>query len=506
MFIPGGVGTAIAGATIFQQAAGLGATLGKLALGLSGADGDKSTILNWFEGLSEATNPINTRSEWSSIDYGNTGRNTTWTIENLLGMVGDVVGQLKQQRLLFEYSPYILKGKWGINQKNQQLLEEKFFGELQQQSKGKVLSALEQKDALKAIQAQEKLTAINKLKAADMVETYMKDYQKAGEELSKAYMTLLTVNDIYGEAKEAGAEDFDAAVITAAYAAMEYALLSTDVGKWILPELRGERLQNKAMLHALTNDVKESFKKLGKAASESDEAKRTYLQKLVDFGKSVARGEFNVGLGKRAFIKDGEGLLKAGMGSLVAGATAEAVEETTEEVLADFSRVLFNGLEQLRGKDARLKPFENAFDRYGMSFLGGFIGGGVSSAAFDFRNAQRTANMSYDEAMQQLIHKAHNNDLDGIYKILDKEEIGNKNLSAKKFDKDDKGNIIWKQGDENDNQDLAIKSLVRRQLNMIENTLNAHGGKTDDELLDVHTMRDLRYRALRNTTTAGLFL
>jgi len=34
-----------------------------------------------------------------------------------------------------------------------------------------------------------------------MVEDYMKDYYKYGEELSKAYMTLLTVNDIYGEAK-----------------------------------------------------------------------------------------------------------------------------------------------------------------------------------------------------------------------------------------------------------------------------------------------------------------
>jgi hypothetical protein len=34
-----------------------------------------------------------------------------------------------------------------------------------------------------------------------MVEDYMKAYNKAGEELSKAYMTLLTVNDIYGEAK-----------------------------------------------------------------------------------------------------------------------------------------------------------------------------------------------------------------------------------------------------------------------------------------------------------------
>jgi hypothetical protein len=53
--------------------------------------------------------------------------------------------------------------------------------------------------------------------------------------------------------------------------------------------------------------------------------------------------------------------------------------------------------------------------------------------------------------MQEIIHKAHNNDLDGIYKILDKEEIGNKNLSARRFDKDENGNIIWKQGDENDN-------------------------------------------------------
>jgi hypothetical protein len=53
---------------------------------------------------------------------------------------------------------------------------------------------------------------------------------------------MLTVNDIYSEAKEAGANDFDASLITAGYAAMEYWLLSTDIGKWVLPELRGERL------------------------------------------------------------------------------------------------------------------------------------------------------------------------------------------------------------------------------------------------------------------------
>jgi len=59
MFIPGSVGATIAGATIFQQAAGLGATLGKIALG------SDSKTMNWLEGLVEATNPMNTRSEWS---------------------------------------------------------------------------------------------------------------------------------------------------------------------------------------------------------------------------------------------------------------------------------------------------------------------------------------------------------------------------------------------------------------------------------------------------------
>ena len=499
MFLPY-VGTAIAGATIFQQAMGLGATLGKIALG-----NDNSTM-NWIEGLVEATNPMNTRSEWSSIDYGNTGRNTTWTIENLLGMTAEVIGQLKQQRLLFEYSPAIFKGKWGIGEKNQKLLEEKYLKELNAITKETKLAELDPKDVFRYADAQQKLMGVNASKAATMVENYMKNYQKTGEVLSKAYMTMLTVNDIYGEAKEAGAEDFDAAVITMGYAAMEYALLSTDIGKWILPELRGERLQNKAMVRALTKDVRESFARLRKAVGDSDEAKRTYLQKLIDFGKSVAKGEFNVGLGKRAAIQEGDGLLKAGLGSVFAGATAEAVEETTEEVLGDIARVLFNGLEQLQGKETRLQPFENVIDRYGMSFLGGFMGGGVSSAAFDFRNARITAKMDYQTAVQQLVHKAHNNDLDGIINIIKKEEIGNKDLSATKFDKDENGNIIWKQGDENDNQDLAIKNLLLRQIDNIKNTLDAHGGKTDDEFIDAQTLKDLRFRALRNTTTAGLFI
>jgi hypothetical protein len=75
--------------------------------------------------------------------------------------------------------------------------------------------------------------------------------------------------------------------------------------------------------------------------------------------------------------------------------------------------------------------------------------------------------MDYNKAVQELIWKARNNDLDGIYKILNNEEIGNKNLSASKFVEGENGERIWKQGTSEDNQDLMIKNLAKRQIQMI---------------------------------------
>lgn len=505
MFIPGGIGAAIAGATIFQQAAGLGATLGKIAL----QDSDNST-LNWIEGLSESTNPLTTRSEYSSGDK-------MWTTENLLGMVADVVGQLYQQRLIFKWAPYITKGKWGMSEESQAALKAKYMEEIASKNKTSLDNIIKKygKDSPQTIKVSQELFAQTQMDAAKLVENYMEGYYKSGEVLSKAYMTMLTVNDIYSEAKEAGASDFDASLITAGYAAMEYALLSTDIGKWILPELRAARLQNKAIVNALTKDTLETFKKLGAEATTNETAKRNYVQRLLNFGKQQAKaimsGEFNSGLGERAAFKDGQGLLKAGIGSLFAGASAEAIEETSEEVLADFSRVLFNGLQQLKGnKDVRMKkPWEDdhLFDRYAMSFLGGFIGGGVSSATFDFRQLRNSLSMDYNKAVQELIWKARNNDLDGIFKILNNEKIGNENLSASKYIKDEQGNLIWKQGTANDNQDLMIKTIAKQQIKLLQDTLEAHGGNmSDDHLISEQTLNDLRFRALHNSTTAGKYI
>jgi hypothetical protein len=54
-------------------------------------------------------------------------------------------------------------------------------------------------------------------------------------------MTAITVQDTFGEAIQAGASDSEATLLTLGYAAAEAALLSTDLGKWIMPELKANK-------------------------------------------------------------------------------------------------------------------------------------------------------------------------------------------------------------------------------------------------------------------------
>jgi len=62
-----------------------------------------------------------------------------------------------------------------------------------------------------------------------------------GSKLSIAYMTGITTAGAYGEAKEAGASDLEAALFTLGYTASEFALLNTDIGKWVLPQLKHDK-------------------------------------------------------------------------------------------------------------------------------------------------------------------------------------------------------------------------------------------------------------------------
>jgi hypothetical protein len=211
----------------------------------------------------------------------------------------------------------------------------------------------------------------NKDKAIKYVDDLIKQANNIGSPISKAYMTALTVQDTYGEAREAGASHVEAALLTLGYAAGEAAILNSELGEWILPELKTDRLKYKAIANALTKDVKEAYGTLAKNGS-----RQGFVQKMLGIGKKIAESNY------------AEKTLMGAKTLNVLGAHAltESVEEVSEELLADVAKSTFNIVRWLRGEDGiDLGEWDNMFDRYAMSAAGGFIGGGIASAGTNFR-------------------------------------------------------------------------------------------------------------------------
>mgnify|MGYP003289231792 CR=1 FL=1 len=98
MFLPV-VGPYIALASVATPSVGLLGALGKMALG------SDSEISNTMHAWAKTVNRQSV-SEYASQN--------TWCWENLINMIGDTVGQLKEQRALFTHVPALFKGTKGL--------------------------------------------------------------------------------------------------------------------------------------------------------------------------------------------------------------------------------------------------------------------------------------------------------------------------------------------------------------------------------------------------------
>jgi hypothetical protein len=127
-------------------------------------------------------------------------------------------------------------------------------------------------------QLTEDLKYVSKEAGEEVLSKYMKDYHELGKVISQAYMTGVTVGDAYGEAKQEGASDMEAALLTIGYAIGEYKILNSDLGQWILPELKADKRR-----------FKEVAKKL-KGMTQPDKSstpmeKMDWVSKVVNWGK-----------------------------------------------------------------------------------------------------------------------------------------------------------------------------------------------------------------------------
>lgn len=489
MFIPY-VGPVITGLSVATQTAGLLATLGKLVAG------NDSPTLNNIQGWAKSVN------RQSATEYA---QQHTWCAENFINMIGDTIGQLAEQRWIFKAAPVLFEGKdaWKVMSKEgYDALKKSKFAELQKASNlttDKLLQdAVSKKNVPLLQQYMTELNAINETKAAKYVDDLVKKANNIGSPLSKAYMTGITVQDTYGDAKAAGASDLEAALLTLGYAGGEAWILNTGLGEWILPELHIDKFKNKAIAEALVKPVKDAKKVL-----EQTGDKQGFVKKLLNIGRNVATNVY----AEKAMAKKSAEVIGA-------HALGEAFEETSEELLADASKAIFNVTRWLRGKDAlNFWDGDNALDRYTMSALGGLFGGGITSAATNFSQVKSLAGMDNSAAMQQLLYMANNNQLGDFLKQVDKMTLGDKNKSATKTIYDSEQGVIFAEGTKDDNQDLAAKQAIRNQVKFIDNILTTNGAKiSTDSLLSKLAMEDqqdvlrnLKIGNLKNTNVIGMY-
>ena len=493
MFIPG-IGPVIRGLSVLNQAVGLAATLGKLFVG------NENETLNDIQAWTKTVN----RS--SQTEYA---AQNTWCSENFLNMIGDTVGQLAEQRWIFQTAPYLfgdVKGAKAMTTKGYEALKKAKVKELNDTFKVKdVLDDVLKQGGhnLEKKGVSDYVAGMNQLierKALNYADDLVKQAQKISSPLAKAYMTGITVQDTYGEAKAAGASDMEAALLTIGYAAGEAAILNTGLGEWIMPELQGNKFKMRAIANALTKEVREANEKY-----VVDKAKKTWVQKILETGRKIANNHY------------AEQTLLGSKGIDVVGAHAlgEAFEETSEELLADLSKSIFNVTRWLRGEEALdLGEWENVRDRYLMSALGGFVGGGITSAGTDFQTANSLSKMNKTQAMQELIYMVNNGQEKEFLKQVDKMNLGNKNLSAKNIIDTINDKPIFAEGTKSDNQDSAIKNLVKNEVAFIKNVLESEGAKISTESLlnkltledQNQVLREFKLINLQNTQSMGLFL
>lgn len=452
---------------------------------MKAAVGSDSATLNNVSGFLK-------QFDMSTSDYS---QENTWTMENLVNMAGQVFLQLKQQRFLFEQTPKLFGYKQGMDPK----AVEKMVA----QTRSKYVSDITKKftsDPIKSIKEmtesgmgfKELISRSAQYSAMKDIMAYEKGAQRIGSILSKAYMTGITTIDSYDEAKQQGAEDWQAMLIALGYSAAEYRLLSTGIGEMVMPELRASR---RMLQQAIKKGMGISDDMIKEAANSgamyTREGRNTLAKKLIGLGKDLAEGVYH---GKHTIA------------AIAANGLGEGIEEMSEEALYDMVKTANNTLSWLTGGEFKpLKAWDNMFDRYAMSFIGGAIGGSAFNASTTFRSMKGIENMTNEQAQNTILFMLRDHKRDEIEKVLNKTTFNIKSL--KNIQYDNKEHVtLFEEGDEYDNLDKLAKDQFRKVLDDYQVMLDSEGfNKSDSELFN-SILPDYRYAYINKTMAAAIHM
>lgn len=413
-----------------------------------------------------------------------------WNAVNFINLFGDVFKQIAEQRWIGTQGVSWLR-KMATGKSQQELIEaerlrvlKKYQGESEE-----LIQKIKLEGDLQSVKKLQQLNQISQIEANRAAEKLSTAYNKFNSNLATIYMTGITAADSFNEAKVDGLSDREAALYAVGYSAAEFALLKTDIGQWVLPEAKFDKYKLRTIVEKSAPNIKIDSKVKEKLVGQA--IKQNKAKEFISRGFKNALIKNRVGKGLASYA--------------ISNALSEGVEETTEEILVDLTKTLGNIVLDLSGSDHKMTAWDNMFDRYSMSFVGGALGGGLFSLTKDLRNAySMLADMSKTSAQQEIVAYLREGKKQELIDEVKRTQFNTSALSTN-FEATD-NSVLLKAGTKDDNLNKDIQDAMIQYIDNLDRTLNQNGLNISRESMIDSYLPDLRYGALVGSSQLGLYI
>ena len=325
------------------------------------------------------------------------------------------------------------------------------------------------------------------------VEELVQKSRRLGADASLVYMALVSNTDVYDTMKQAGATAKEASAVT-----LGATLGMFGVDKYLhLGEL---------FFDDLTTPTIKQIQRTQKKAVQSFIDNGLLDKKLID---GVA--EQNVHRIKR-FMKAGLNIGRKGISNYAESlkyhttgffgkALGEGIEETAEELVTDMTKGLYELAGSL-GMDTGAKDvgaWDNMLERYGMSFLGGFLGGGIYYGKDILQNGKFQIDTTQDDYIYLIRNGKTKQALDALEEAYKKGNLASTDLSMQTTT-DQNGNKVYLTADDNNpSQNDFVYNKIKDAILQLDSIVGSvDGKKNDDELMEQCFLKESRFRDLQD--------
>ena len=482
------VNTAYAGLLVGREMSKALPMLYGIVNGLSGSDNTDSKLLNTLAAYGQTFTG-------STSDYA---QQNAFSLENFANLMSDVALQWGQQKFIAQTFSKLtsggdralksaqVKAQIEYADRSKKAIEDAFSGKLPVEKMAAYIGTddvMKVGELIKTGQWAETAfgkAAINKyLPAAQKI---AESRMRTGQDLSLIYMAMVSNTDVYESVLQKGGTPFEAASIA----------LGSMIGMFTVDKYLGlgemffnDEPARRAIRDAARKNAEELISTAGfkQAQTETKKGIVGLVQRGIDAGRRA--------------VNDYHSAIKDRTLGFVGKSLGEGLEEVSEELVADLSKTLG----ELAGKlgyfsQTDYGAWENALDRYMMSFLGGAAGGGLFYGVDAIQNRNRQT-QEFQTDLVYLLRQGKKDEILAEVSRLKKEgKLGSKTLSYKTA-KSGTDNVFLTADTEQDSQSQYIYDTLVKTINQLDFILNDNQMKlSEDEVFDKMVQGEYRQTAL----------